>query len=144
MSEYEPSPETRRKLRGHAAYTLVRELAAARQSPAQLAKKYGVEVEAILYFKELNDEPIAMILADAAKDHALVGLWIAEKAKRLAEYQRDVDGINELENLEAPLLRVKQNAMKSVAEELGQLTQKVEVDNTVRYSIDGVDMDKLT
>jgi hypothetical protein len=109
-----------------------------------------------------------------------VGLWVASKAARLAEYQQDVEDANEIISEEmgsrstpreqnpldpgandeddpplssAPIwVRLKGAALRAVAEELGQIPNRVRMDlggTVVTYRIEGepgqaeVDLDQL-
>lgn len=121
---------------------LIRELAAERLSHAKLAEKYGVTDVSISNFKKRHLTEIEEVRADLEDQFA--GLWIANKAARLAELEQDVDDIGTTTNHE--LLKVKHNALKQAAEELGQLPSRfsVQVNNQpVTYKIEGVDMDAL-
>lgn len=138
--ELEEQPQERRKLRGYVAYDLVQDLAFSGLTHELLGEKYGVTRQAISAFNQREAERIAEVVAN--KDDALAGLWIAKKERRVAEYLRDVEEINELPP-DAQLKRVKHSALRSVAEELGQLKSNVEVKSEVHYTVEGVDLDKL-
>ena len=139
--ELEEQPQERRKLRGWIAYDLVQELAFGDQSHTALGERYGVTRQAIQAFAKRNAERIAEVVAN--KDDAYAGLWIAKKERRIAEYLRDVEEVNDLDTPDAQLKRVKHNALRAVAEELGQLKTNVEVESKVHYTVEGVDLDKL-
>lgn len=139
--ELDELPQERRKLRGYVAYDLVQDLAFGNLTHAQLGEKYGVSRPAITAFKARHAERIAEVVAN--KDDAFAGLWIAKKERRIAEYLRDVEEVNDLDTPDAQLKRVKHNALRAVAEELGQLKTNVEVESKVHYTVEGVDLDKL-
>jgi transcriptional regulator with XRE-family HTH domain len=136
------------KLRGHKALALKRDLADKKLSQTQLAEKYEVTQGAISEFGRRYKDDIDAIIADFDNEYA--GIWAANKANRLTEYQADVDMINEqLETVDNPrnlrtLLQFKQAALRSIAEELGHLTQKVETKNsTTTYIVEGVDTEAM-
>ena len=120
----------------------------------QLAVKYDRSNTTISQFAVRNKEEIDAI--KAAKGEAMAALWIANKAKRVATYQADGEylekelGINadnpeEVSNKKdnPALVRARALLLRSVAEELGDLTVKQEHTGVVEYRIIGVDMEKL-
>lgn len=123
-------------------HRLIRHLAEQRFTQVELAEQYGVEPHAISMFKSRHGTRIDEVRADLESQFA--GLWIADKGARLAEYQEDVDDIGSSTNHE--LLKVKHNALRSAAEELGQLPSRFNMQvNTapVTYKIEGVDLEQL-
>jgi hypothetical protein len=74
------------------------------------------------------------------------------KANRLAEYQSDVEAINEKTQAskttmaDSEMLRTKASLLKSVAEELGQLPgrSQITINTPVVYEIHGLDKEQLT
>lgn len=136
--------ETRpRKLtQGHIVTKLCRELAVAEKSQVQLAEEYGVAQSSISTFKKRHQERIKQIQQNL--DDEFAGLWIAEKANRIAEYQADVEMIGTTSK--ADLLRVKATILKAVSEELGQLPARVNVTvtNPVTYIVKGANPEDLT
>jgi predicted transcriptional regulator len=131
-------PTGHRKLAGWKKLKLIRELALTGRTQVDLAEEFEVSQPTISYFASKHAAEIAEIRANAEDDFA--GLWIAKKKNRLAEYQKDVDEVNELPP-DPALKRIKHNALKSVAEELGAL--KTNVDATITYKVEGVDTEKL-
>ncbi len=148
--------------RGWVKQQLCTELAKGEATLQELANKYGCAVSSVHEFKTRNIVTIEALRADMQNEMA--GLWIAEKRNRVAEYQADVDLVNEaLDEIPASamaarsgrgetsqhdgLFATKHRALKSVAEELGQLPNRVsisgEVGTTVTYSVEGVDMEDL-
>lgn len=73
--------------------TLIRELAQGKQV-AGLARKYGVTKGAVQQFEKRHKEEVDAAKADLTNEFH--GLWIADKAARLAEYERDITLANEL------------------------------------------------
>lgn len=128
------------RIRGHVARRLVRELAEGKLSQRELADKHGFSPQAISEFKSRNAERIAEVAANL--DDQFAGLWIADKGNRIAEYMDDVERVNKKldRRVSGEMLRVKANALRSVAEELG-LKSTVDVRQT-KYVIKGVDPDE--
>jgi hypothetical protein len=135
-------------IRGHLARNLCRDLAIGNMTQSQLAEKYGVTQPCISYNLRLRAEEIAAIKADIENEFA--GMWIAQKQSRVAEYQSDAERINtaldKSDELDPKLLRAKNAALKAAAEEMGQLSAKVQVQvqtQQVDYWIDGCDLDLI-
>jgi hypothetical protein len=141
------------KLRGYQERLLKIDLAKGDLSQEKLAAKYGVTGPAIHHFKTRHAAAIAEIKAqiDEGVRAEIVGLWIADKANRIAEYQKDVellteqvvDGSLEPQDFRGAM-KVKQAALRNVAEELGELKVQVETDGTVKYIVEGVNPEDLT
>lgn len=137
-------------LRGHIALQLIRELAIGTLTQDELADKYEVTQPAISLFNKRNAEAIAQVKANL--DDEFAGMWIAQKQNRVKVYQDDVERIAEQQETGVPqplligLLRLKQAALKSVAEELGQLPGRVHisVQGDAKYSVEGVDVKDIT
>jgi hypothetical protein len=158
--------------RGWRRTWLIGKLARSEGTRAALAQALGCSEGAIQHFTERHlDE----ILAERERvTEELSRLWIADKLNRLSEYQQDVEDINGIleEKLDRaapapydPLdpandgratpsatddlpvwLRAKAAIMRQVAEELGQLPQRVNVQvggSLVTYKIEGVDMEMI-
>jgi hypothetical protein len=138
-----------RVLRGHVRLALARDLAAMTSTQTELAAKYGVSQPAISQFIDREQDLIVAIRADMGNE--LAGLWVAAKAARVAEYERDIEHLNgalgDAEGSDgappAPdLLSVKHRALRAVAEELGQLPARmtVKVEGEIRTVIEGIDI----
>lgn len=138
--ELDEQPTSNRKLRGWVKYSLVDDLVEGIKTYEALAIKYDVSPQRIGQFKKQNEELIDERRKNAADEFA--GMWIAKKKNRVAAYEADVDRIDELE-LDPQWTRIKHAALKSVAEELGQLKTYIDAETRVNYTVDGVDMDKL-
>lgn len=139
--------------RGHVRLALIRDLAGGEHTGAKLAKKYGVCAQAISEFKRRHEAAIAEVRGKL--DDEFAGLWVARKAARLAEYENDLLCIQEAIELaaeaagdDAPppvpadLLRAKHRALRAVAEELGQLPTRMDVQvsgEVVHYAFGGDD-----
>lgn len=129
-------------IRGHLRLRLIRELAMGVATQAELATRFGVDQNTVRTFRERNEEDIQDV-RKALMDEVVsetAGLWIADKSARVAEYQDDVERINELlesglsEGLVPRFLNSKHAALKAVAEELAQLptrTSAAQIDENV-------------
>jgi len=149
---------------GHRYIALVRALAEG-QTQAQVAKQHDLARSTVSDFARRHRQAIAEVKADLANEFA--GLWTASKRSRIAEYQRDIDLLNDMiEELAAPpcpcsapdcdariirdprhllaVIKRKEAAMRSVAEELGQLPNRMTLqvsggEQPVRHEIVGID-----
>jgi hypothetical protein len=134
-------------IRGHRELELIADLARGDMSMKALGEKYGRSHDMIQKFRQIHAERIQSFI-DTVGDH-IAGMWIAQKHARIAEYQADVDKINdeimecERNMVEVPpaLYRSKQNALQRVGEELGQV--KALADVSVTYTVNGVNTDDL-
>lgn len=123
---------------------LCRELATGEQTGAALARKYGVTRQAISAFGKRHAAEIDAIKADL--DDEFAGLWVAQKAARLALYQADLEasaGGEYADHYEH--IRTRQAGLRAIAEELGQLPPRATVAIVpVQHILEGVDPDALT
>jgi len=128
---------------------LQRELAAGEKTYEELALEFDVTEDTISNFSKRYKLEIETIRRELADEFA--GLWIAKKEARLAEFQQDVEDINDAveagdEDDWSKLLRVKHTALRYVAEELGHLPGRpqIHVENAkVTYQVEGVDLSLL-
>lgn len=135
--------------RGHIKQTLIDELAAQNKTQTRLAEENGVVPSSISEFATRHRHEIEARRADMG--NVFFGLWVIDKARRLAEYQQDIEDIDavlEQMGLPAPdLIRVKQLLLKNVADEMGQLPAKVAVqvntENDYRYEVVGVEIEEM-
>jgi hypothetical protein len=128
--------------RGWTRRRLIRELAQMEKTPAQLSREYGVSRSAMTQFAARHKREIGEVKADI--ENAFAGLWIAQKEARLAEYQEDAERLSESDDPE--LLKIKHGVLRAVAEEVGQIPSKVNINvgnRQVTYVIAGVDLDAL-
>lgn len=137
------SSRPRRPLgRGWVKRKLIIDLAKGEKTQRVLAKEYGVSQPSISEFKIKH----AAEISEAAKnlEDEFVGLWVANKANRLAEYEADIERVNEQG---ASDLASKHRALRHVAEELGHIPNKVtlagEVSTRVTYEVVGVPPEDL-
>lgn len=122
---------------------LCRELAIGQPTRAALARKYGVARSTITEFAKRHAAEIDAIKADL--DNEFAGLWVADKASRIAAYQADLEM-----SLSGPYaahyehVRTRQAGLRAIAEELGQLPPRATVAVVpVQHILDGVDVDQL-
>lgn len=138
--------------RGWRKRTLIRELAEGERTMRQLAETHGVAVSSIHEFSTRHAEEITHVRDNLEDEFA--GLWVAKKSNRLAEYEADLDMIAEkLAEAEESgmepkdLVAAKHRALRAVAEELGQLPNRMsvsaEVQTRVTYTVPGVDVSDL-
>lgn len=137
-----------RKLFGRQRYALLRDIAEDTMTMDAMAEKYGLAGKSSVgvYKRKYADE--IKELRDNAEDE-WAGIWVADKRKRIEEYQSIVEEVEEdlrLNGQDAALQRVRMTALKSIAEELGQLPSRVvirQVGQKADYSLDGVDFDDV-
>jgi len=155
--------QDRGKLSGLNKRKVIRELALGELSQSALAEKYDVTPAAITMFKKRNAEAIAAVRADA--DNEFAGILIAEKVNRVQMYEEllhkalvpmpKVSNKGTLvtdpetgEYVYEVDVRAAMQALKSVAEEMGQLPNRVtiggELSTTTTYRVEGVTPEDLT
>lgn len=127
-------------LRGYKRLTLIDDIVKDEMSEAELAEKYEVTQQAINAFKKRNKEDIDQVRANrlANIEDEFAALWSAKKKNRIAEYERIIAEAQD-KTEDEKWAKVEMAALKSVAEELGQLKQSLDIESTVHYTIDGVD-----
>jgi predicted transcriptional regulator len=128
---------------GWAKARLVRELAANEKSQVTLAQEYGVTQGAISQFSARHSDEIEATRNNLADEW--FGLWVTDKRNRVAEYQDDIEKINEVlaNEPDDKLLKTKLSILRQVAEELGQLKETVELTGKLTYVVEGVDLTRL-
>ncbi len=141
----------------------VQQLAAGWQH-GRIAEALGVSRQAVSLFASRNRERIEEVAKDASA--AINEQWIASKAARIADYQRQVEqcdraimaafeaatagmddgeraGLSPSDVVDPKLLKARQTALRSVAEELGQLPSRVimptDMGGAVQWKIVGVE-----
>lgn len=145
--------------RGRAMLGLIRDLALGEWTHSELARQIGVPTADIAAFAQERAEEISDVRAALAADVATetAGLWITNKAKRIAEMQSDFeDTQKEIAGLRRPglppnlgvgsrkhynLNRIRLALLGAVAQELeprrtGPKGQDPDDDSTVRYVIE--------
>lgn len=128
--------------RGWVKHRLLRDFALGEKTGIQLAEEYGVSRNSITNFKKRYALEIEEIRNDLADEYA--GLWVAEKKKRIAEYQ---EAAEKMASGKTPRnAEVLVSILKAVAEELGQLPARTQVNVTnevTTYEIVGVSVDDI-
>lgn len=146
--------------RGQARLRLIAAIAQGDKNYTELGLEFGVTKQAVQQFAQRHAAEIERAVLDLTNSYS--GLWIADKAARIAEYQQVVDDltaqieaaievdpdtgeISGVIELDPDLLRVKLAALRSVAEEMGQLPARLTVkhEGTVRTEIVGLDLSAL-
>ena len=128
--------------RGWVKHRLIRDLAVAERSQTELAEAYGVSKNSITNFKRRHYMEIEEVKNNLADEYA--SLWVADKRKRIAEYQ---EAVEKMATGKTPRnMEVLNNLLKSVAEEMGQLPARTQVNvstETTVYEIVGVDPEDI-
>lgn len=131
------SPRRGHLERGWVKHRLIRDFALGEKSGVQLAEQYGCSRAAISAFKKRYALEIEEVRNNLADEYA--GLWVAQKIERIREYQQAAEKMadgNTPRNAE-----VLVSILKAVAEELGQLPARAQVNvstEQVTYQIVGI------
>jgi hypothetical protein len=132
-------------IRGWRLDSLLRDLALRELTQAQLADKYQVTATTIGEYTKRYAMEVQEI-TDSMEDE-LSGLWIAKKRNRIAEYQRKYEDLDTLVDDEGVgAIGLQTRILRWVAEELGALPQKVQVQasiDPIRVEVVGVDVEAL-
>lgn len=123
-------------------HRLIRELALGEKPGVQLAQEYGVSNNSIYTFKKKFAVEIEEVRNNLADEYA--GVWVAQKLERIRQYQ---DAAEAMAAGRSPRnAEVLVTILKAVAEELGQLPARTQVNvstqNTV-YEIVGVNPEDI-
>lgn len=147
--------------RPHVRLQLIKQLAAGDQTRAALARLHGVSGEAIRQFADRHAPRITEL--QGKLDDEFAGLWVADKANRLAHYQQQIEDVAAILEAEpeidegkasrgagvnvstAELMRVQASALRAIADELGQIPARMQVEHSgsLAIQINGVDLDAL-
>lgn len=153
--------------RPHVRLALIRALAAGQAVP-ELAARHGASRQSVHEFKKRH----AAAIADVAGrlDDEFAGLWVASKAARLATYQGQIEHIASLldpDTLDealaadaeterqrsagvnvstAELMRTQAQALKAIADELGQIPARMQIEHSgaLAIQVNGIDVSELT
>lgn len=129
--------------RGWVRHRLIRDMALGEKTGGQLADQYGVSRNSITKFKQRYGLEIEEVRNNLADEYA--GVWVAQKMARIQEYQvaaeKMADGASP-RNAE-----VLVTILKAVAEELGQLPARTQVNvsqEQVVFQVVGINPEDLT
>lgn len=145
-----------RYIHGRERKQLMYDLAEGNMTIAEIAEKYGKAVNTIDKFKARNLDEINQLAAGAME--YLDTLWVTRKEARVAVLQNQVERIDDALDLidtediakpsvrgETPptpeLMKIQQNALRAVSEELGQLPTRAQLaieKLQVEYNVRGV------
>lgn len=122
---------------------LIVQLSSGKFTHAELACRYAVTAAGISEFAMRHKNEIVGARSEISNyteyDARELGIWVAEKLNRIAVYQEDIERIQMKSNPSVAELRVKHAALRSVAEEMGQLKSTVEIEGQVaHYVIEGI------
>lgn len=121
---------------------LLRELAAGEKTQTQLAAEYGCQQSAVSTFASRHAEEITALRDKLDSEWA--GLWVAQKAARLAVYQNDIEQMDEVGVTDEKLAALKAKLLRQVAEEVGDLRADLNVTGRVlHHVIEGVTLSDL-
>lgn len=111
---------------------LIMNLAARSMTVAQLAEQFRVSEAGIRAFMARHEGDIELARQqsfNAIKATACqYGLWVVEKLNRIAVYQDDIERLQAIDNPSVAEVRLKHSALHAVAEEMGQLPTKVQME----------------
>lgn len=128
--------------RGWVKHRLIRDFALGEKTGRELAEIYGVSQNSISAFKKRYALEIEEVRNNLADEYA--GVWVANKLARIQEYQQAAEKMaagHSPRNQE-----VLVSILKAVAEELGQLPARTQVNvstETTVYEIVGVSADDI-
>lgn len=137
-----PRRTRRDHLKPWEVHELCKLLAAGELSRAECARKMGVTSKAVTEFARRHKERIDEIRSHL--DDEFAGLWAARKEARLAAYMDEYERLSQHPSANHhEWSRARQQALRSVAEELGQLPNRsqVTVGGKVEHVLVGVDVD---
>lgn len=146
---------------------LIRHLAAGEDSHRELAKRFDVSQQAISAFAKRHCVRIADVAVRI--DDQFAALWAADKVNRIAEYQQQIEDIAALLEPQtadeiarsdaefdkarhagvnvstAELMRVQAQALRAIADELGQIPARMQVEHSgsLQVQLNGVDVSAL-
>lgn len=148
--EVELSPrrsDTRPAVKGHlergwVKHRLIRDFALGEKTGADLAEQYGVSQTSISNFKKRHSLEIEEVRNNLADEYA--GVWVASKLDRIRQYQEAAEKMADGRSPRNQEVLV--SILKAVAEELGQLPARTQVNvsqENVTYEIVGISPDDI-
>ncbi len=137
------SPAVKNHLeRGWVRHRLIRDFALGERTGKELAQQYGVSTTSISNFKKRHLLEIEEVRNNLADEYA--GVWVAQKIARIQEYQVAAE---KMARSESPRnAEVLVSILKAVAEELGQLPARTQVNVSTEqtvYQVVGVSTDDI-
>lgn len=128
--------------RGWVKHRLIRDFALGEKSGQELAAIYGVSATSISMFKKRHSLEIEEVRNNLADEYA--GVWVARKLDRIRQYQ---EAAEKMASGASPRNQeVLVSILKAVAEELGQLPARTQVNvsqENVTYEIVGISVDDI-
>lgn len=128
--------------RGWVKHRLIRDFALGEKTGRELAEQYGCSVTSISQFKKRYGAEIEEVRNNLADEYA--GVWVAAKLDRIRQYQ---EAAEKMASGSSPRnAEVLVTILKAVAEELGQLPARTQVNvstETTVYEIVGVSVDDI-
>ena len=128
--------------RGWVKHRLIRDFALGEKTGVELAEQYGCSVTSISQFKKRHSMEIEEVRNNLADEYA--GVWVAQKLHRIQEYQQAAEKMAQGHSPRNAEVLV--SILKAVAEELGQLPARTQVNvqnNQVEYQIVGISPDDI-
>lgn len=128
--------------RGWVKHRLIRDFALGEKSGQTMALEYGVSQTSISAFKKRNALEIEEVRNNLADEYA--GVWVADKMARIQEYQQAAEKM--ASSPTARSTEVLVTILKAVAEELGQLPARAQVNvstENVTYQVVGIPLEDL-
>lgn len=135
--------------RGHRKQLILRDLAEGKMTYGKIAEKFGISVSRV---SDIARWPASREIIEAMRqdlEDQFAGLWVAKKQNRIADYEQQIEDIDEtMRNaltVDPALVRARAALVRSVAEEMAQLPNRVTVQvqkRRVENLLDGVDTDK--
>jgi hypothetical protein len=132
---------------------LIRDLAKGEHRDAELGRRYGVDRSAILLFKRRHSARIDEVRRNM--DDLFAGIELADKVARVAllndrvleaaELLSDADSSLKAGVARAEMERIIQSGARAIAEELGQLPSRmqVQVGGSLDVQVNGIDVSSL-
>jgi hypothetical protein len=128
--------------RGWVKHRLIRDFALGEKTGQELAEIYGCSQTSISQFKKRHGLEIEEVRNNLADEYA--GVWVAQKLDRIREYQNAAE---KMASGSSPRnAEVLVSILKAVAEELGQLPARTQVNvsnQNVTMEIVGVSVDDI-
>ena len=128
--------------RGWVKHRLIRDFALGEKTQKELAAQYGVSQTSISQFKRRHALEVEEVRNNLADEYA--GVWVAQKLARIQEYQQAAEKM--ASGTSPRNAEVLVTILKAVAEELGQLPARTQVNvsnETTVYQVVGISEDDI-